>query len=308
MPKPPEDSCVRTWLIAHGIDAPFQLHADLGFVNWVYFVGDDLVLRITKEGISDEDARTEAVAVPAVCSAGLRTPALIEFDSSHACLSATVTLYKRANGVTLGQTHVESIRLPPLYQDIGREVGRLHHLVKSVPDPQGWLDRPCFFDARSELDRARKSQKIEAVSYEWIAAWLDSLEPAFETEAPRVFLHNDLHPFNTLVSLDPLRLEAVLDWGDAGWGDPVLDFGTLPIWAIDWVLSGYEEVMGEVDDGFMGRLVWHDIGAALDATTEPWVETSEPWQPLTTSRWLNLTRWLANSPGRRWRRWLPPAF
>jgi hypothetical protein len=175
-----------------------------------------------------------------------------------------------------------------------------------VRRPKGWLDKPELFDARRELKRARDARKVEQVTYNWIERWLDVLQPALELPAQRVFLHNDLHPFNTLVFLEPLRLSSILDWGDAGWGDPILEFETVPIWAVDWMLEGYMHWFADLDPGFCGRLLWHNLGAALDATVDVWIETDEPWQPLTTSRWINLIRFCVADVHERWRAWMPP--
>lgn len=301
-----DDALISAWLEDQGLGGqPFHRLDDTGFVNWVYAVGDDLILRVNKLEVIDEDAYTEAVAVPVVVAAGIRTPRLLQFDTSKSTLPSITSLYERAPGVTLGRTRVDQRELPSLYRELGREIGHLHTRVTECPDPNGWLDRAEVFDARKELDRARAAMKVEAVTYDWLAAWLDIVEPAFSVEPPRVFLHNDLHSFNTMVSQEPLSLTAILDWGDAAWGDPMLDFETMPIWAVDWLLEGYREAGAEVHDTFRGRLLWHDIGAALDATTEPWIETSEPWQPLTTSRWVNLTRLMAGSKCDDWKRWMP---
>jgi aminoglycoside phosphotransferase (APT) family kinase protein len=34
-------------------------------------------------------------------------------------------------------------------------------------------------------------------------------------------------------------LLAIIDWGDAGWGDPALELAQVPVPAIDLVLDGY---------------------------------------------------------------------
>lgn len=305
--RPIDDALISVWLDARGLGGrPFQRLDDTGFVNWVYAVGVDLILRVNKLEVEDEDAYTEAVAVPVAIAAGIRTPKLLDADLTKSILPTVASLYERAPGATLGRIHVDQRELPALYRELGREVGHLHTRVKECPDPNGWLDKAGLFDARKELDRARAAMKVEAVTYDWLASWLDVLEPSL-SGAPIVFLHNDLHSFNTMVTEGPLRLSAILDWGDAAWGDPALEFETMPIWAVDWMLEGYREAGATVDETFHGRLLWHDIGAALDATTEPWVETSEPWQPLITSRWVNLTRLMAVPPSESWRRWMPPS-
>lgn len=296
---------VSRWMKAQGLSGePIRLLPDVGFVNWVYQLGDDLILRVTKSGGDSCDAYTESVAVPAVVSAGLMTPKLLVFDDSRRVVSTVVTLYEKAPGVTLGRQRVDQRELPALYRQLGEQLGILHDRVKSCDDPDGYLDKPEMYEAREYLDEARRKRKVEAVSYDWLLGWLDRLEPGLDRVPEPVFLHNDLHSFNTMIDLDPLALTAVIDWGDAGWGDPAIEFGFMPIWAVDWMLQGYERIR-LVDDGFFARLLWNDIGAALEASIKPWVETDEPWQPLTSSRWINLIRFAAEPGGRRWARWMP---
>jgi hypothetical protein len=298
---------VLAWLIKNGFGgSPFRLLPDTGFVNFVYAVGDDLILRVRKPGVDSLDSFTEAVAVPVAVAAEVLTPRLLQHDFSHDIFPTEVTLYERAPGVTLGLEEVDQRELPSLYRELGEQVGLLHENVRSCDDPHGWLDVAEYPDAREELELARQACKVESISRDWIARWLEILIPALGTCPGSVFLHNDLHSFNTLVEIEPLRLSSILDWGDAAWGDPMLDFETVPIWAVDWMLEGYESVRGPVEDGFFGRLLWHDIAVALETTRNPWVERSYPWQPLTTSRWINLIRLGLGDYDPRWKPWLPP--
>jgi aminoglycoside phosphotransferase (APT) family kinase protein len=303
---PIPDEAIAAWLESRELGhLEYTRLPNTGFVNWAYLVGDELVLRVNKPDVDDVDAYTEMVAVPLAVAAGVNTPELLLFDESKSILPTVATLYRRAPGVTLGRLRVDQRELPALYEEIGEQLAILHSGVKNCDDPNGWLDHPEITDAREQLDIARREMKVEAVSYDWIARWLDILEPAISPTVANAFLHDDLHSFNTVVFEQPLRLSAVLDWGDAGWGDPMIDFCTLPIWAVDWALRGYCRIAGPVDDHFIGRILWNDIALALDATIDPWVETPEPWQPLTTSRWINLIRLFSMELDSRWNRWLP---
>jgi hygromycin-B 7''-O-kinase len=301
-----ESERIARWLRVRGLgDRTIVQLADIGFVNRVYLIGSDLVLRITKNVGDAEDALTETVAVPVAVEAGLKTPALIEFDDSKSIFQSVVSLYEKSEGLTMGRQSLSLGELPSLYLEVGEQLGILHREVKVCSDPNGYLDIPESFNPRALLDHARTSRKVEAVSFDWVSRWLDILEPGITPRPDNVFLHNDLHSFNVMVHLEPLRLSAILDWGDAGWGDPALEFGTMPIWAVDWILSSYEKSFRPVDEGFFARLLWHDLGAALEASINLWVETDEPWQPLTTSRWINLARLFAHPKDPRWAQWLP---
>lgn len=293
-------------LAAHGYGGrPIRPRPDTGYVNWVFEVGDDLILRVCKPHVGCEDGRTEALVVPLVVAAGIRTPELLVFDESQDLLPASWTLYRRAEGDALAETHADQSRLPDLYRDLGREIARIHTRIKPFADPKGWLDKGEFFDPRAELERAREALKVEMVSRDWLLAWIEKLEPAMTLPRDPVFIHNDLHAGNTLIRPDTLQLTAVIDWGDAAWADPVLDFETMPIFALPWALEGYREEGGEVDETFIGRLIYHDIGAALEAGTDEWLPGPLPWAPLTSSRWINLIRLLSTNLPKEWHPWLP---
>jgi hypothetical protein len=58
-------------------------------------------------------------------------------------------------------------------------------------------------------------------------------------------------------------LLALIDWGDAGWGDPTLDFAAVPLDSISAVLEGYDrtERLGDYPEA---RFVWDRLHNALD--------------------------------------------
>src|SRR5690349_10204951 len=97
-----------------------------GYVNWVFAVGEDVILRVTKPEIDPSDTYTEAVAVPAAIAAGIRTPKLIAFDDSRQHLPYVYTLYERAPGVALAEVRVDQAELPRMYQELGGEVAAIH--------------------------------------------------------------------------------------------------------------------------------------------------------------------------------------
>lgn len=60
-------------------------------------------------------------------------------------------------------------------------------------------------------------------------------------------------------------LLAIIDWGDAGWGDPALEFGQAPMAAIPYLLEGYRDVAPELlGDAPEARIVWDQIVSLLD--------------------------------------------
>ena len=64
---------------------------------------------------------------------------------------------------------------------------------------------------------------------EKIEEFLDQLAPHVSAVGhERCFVHNDVHEMNVMCTRAG-DLLAIIDWGDAGWGDPVLDFVAVPL-------------------------------------------------------------------------------
>jgi aminoglycoside phosphotransferase (APT) family kinase protein len=61
------------------------------------------------------------------------------------------------------------------------------------------------------------------------------------------------------------ELLALIDWGDAGWGDPALDFASMPIAAVEHARAGYDEVTSILrgDETFEHRMMWARLDGAL---------------------------------------------
>ncbi len=287
-------------LARHGVFEAAEAMASQGIANDVYAVGAELILRVAKSEEFEEDARTEAVAVPAVFAAGVKTPELLVFDDSRQDLPFAFTLYRRAPGQDLASLDPDDAQLPALYQMVGEELQSLHQKVKNIQDPKGWLDHPVDPKPHIALEKARKAHKIDAMNGRWLEQWIDHLVKASPYPGPPVFLHNDLHAGYTMVEPESLRLTGLIDWGDAGWGDPAIDFQRFPAWALPWALEGY----GAHDPGLPGRALAGMIEEVIDATIDEWEPWPTPWTCPTAVRWINLMRLISERP-RSLRDWLP---
>jgi aminoglycoside phosphotransferase (APT) family kinase protein len=293
---------IEAFLQAHGLPVgPLEEIQGQAVVNWVFFVGEEHVLRINRPTIETDDAYTERVAVPAVRAAGIRTPELLVFDDSRAILDSVVTVYERAPGAALGRLPWRAEGLRAMYEDLGREIARLQQRVTHLDDPRGWLDEETVADLEALIPEARASQQIEDVTAAWLERWAERLAPAVRERGPRVFAHQDLHAFNTLVDGER-RLSALIDWGDACWADPSTDFCCAPIWAVPWMLTGYEAEGGVADSAFVGRIVRESLGTLLDWEEHP---GPEPWAPQSSSFWANFVRLTRLDLDNRWTPWLP---
>ena len=304
MPEPFTIGQLQPFLDKHSLSGEAK-HIGSGYINWVYSVGDDTIVRTTKQGMDPEDSYTEAVAVPAVRKAGVQTPELLIFDDDRDALDSVVTVYTRCEGVALGSIRVDQSELPSLYREFGREVARLHTRVNDVDDPNGWLDTQYDYNLQEELDKAFEMKKLETVSYDWFCQWEKKLQPAIDSKFEKRFIHNDTHAGNTMMLTGPLRLSAIIDWGDACWGDPAQDIVKAPVWAAPWSIKGYREEGGTVDDLFVGRVMVQNVGVTLEALTGKWDIGDAPWQPMASSFWTNLVRLMAMNLPDEWKPWLP---
>ncbi|MCW5938875.1 MAG: aminoglycoside phosphotransferase family protein [Fimbriimonadaceae bacterium] len=293
----------RAFLRSHGLpEGPLTEISGQAWVNWVFLVGESHVLRINRITVETDDAYTERVAVPAVRKAGIRTPELVVFDDSRSVIDSVVTVYEQVEGRALGRLPWRLEGLREVYTELGVEIARIQQRVTEVDDPHGWLDEETVSDLGELVPEALESGKIEAVTAAWLEDWASRLDPAGASRGLMVFAHQDFHSFNLLVSGEPMRLNSVIDWGDAGWADASCDFCSAPVWAVPWMIEGYEAEGGVVDEAFVGRILTEAVGTLLDWEDHP---GKEPWAPQVSSFWANLVRLMAMDLDSRWSPWLP---
>jgi aminoglycoside phosphotransferase (APT) family kinase protein len=119
-----------------------------------------------------------------------------------------------------------------------------------------------MYDPRRSLAESIAADRITAADAADVARWLDTLEPRLAPVAP-VFVHNDIHPWNVMVDPATSELVAIIDWGNAGTGDPALELIGMPLAALPAMLDGYRAEGGTVDPGMTARLVWGGLALAL---------------------------------------------
>jgi aminoglycoside phosphotransferase (APT) family kinase protein len=147
---------------------------------------------------------------------------------------------------------------------IGRELARLHTRVRTCPDPHGWLDHPDReLDPHGRVGILGSDFQLDPSLADDVRGWIDRLSPATKDDQPRCFLHNDLHAMNAMCTRDG-KILALIDWGDAGWGDPALDFAEIPFPAVDQVVAAYKaEAPGNLDHHAWSRILWDKLARAL---------------------------------------------
>ena len=211
-----------------------------------------------------------------------------------------MTVYRRVHGDTLGLVLDRRTDWSAALRGIGRDLARLHLEVTAVDDPDGWLDQPDTEDARKWLEACARAGLVGA-ERRLVERWIDRLEPAAHTRVQPRFLHNDVHPLNVMVDRAGDYV-ALLDWGDAGWGDPPIEFATLTVDRLGSLLDGYGEgAPALIDDQFAGRIFWNQIGHALRKAAMP----RSPQRAAAALDGLARLAAFAGAGEERWRAWLP---
>src|SRR5262245_11090733 len=249
----------------HGMSGRWEPLPSTGLANHLYATRE-IVLRVATDhpdGVMD--ARTESVAAPVARAAGIRTPGLIAFDDTRTLVDRPFSLWERVHGDTLGLVNLSDRLAADVWRAVGRELARLHLRVRECPDPDGYLDDPgreqnldavlkALVDVRRvDLDMARRVERL-----------IDELCPHLDGGVDVRFVHNDVHPMNVMCSTTGALL-AIIDWGDAGWGDPTLDFAAIPLEAMSSALEGYEaEAPGLLGRFPQARFAWDKLCEAMD--------------------------------------------
>jgi aminoglycoside phosphotransferase (APT) family kinase protein len=257
---------VDAMFVRHGIPGPWVPMPATGVANRVYAT-QGIVLRIaTDHPESISDARTESVAAPVAHAAGISTPRLIAFDDSRTLVDRPFSLWERVHGKTLGLLELRPTQLADAWRQVGRQLFRLHERVTACPDPNGYLDTPGReMDLYPLLNRLVKGGYIDAATAKKIAQLISELAPSVAGSGGVRFLHNDVHAMNVMCSPEG-NLLALIDWGDAGWGDPTLDFAAIPLDALPHALEGYElEAPGALGAFPKARFIWDKLHAAMEA-------------------------------------------
>ena len=237
--------------------------ASTGVANWVYATRD-VVLRVaTDHPDGVPDARTESIAAPAAHAAGILTPRMIAFDDTRAIVDRPFSLWERIQGRTLGHVTLSPAAASAAWRAVGRELARVHRLVTVCPDPHGYLDTPGDEpDADQLLAALVAGGRLDGRAARDIAAACRALETA---PAPDVaFTHGDAHRMNVMCG-DAGELLALIDWGDAGWNDPMVDFASMPLDVIPSAIGGYETEAGApLNPASRARLIRGKVVSALD--------------------------------------------
>jgi aminoglycoside phosphotransferase (APT) family kinase protein len=272
-------------LAQYGIPGPWTPLPALGVANRI-FATSDVVLRVATDhpdGIAD--ARTESVAAPVASAAGILTPRMIAFDDTRTVVDRPFSLWERVHGETLGFATLTRRQVADVWRGVGSELAKLHLRVRECADPNGFLDQPARDqDIGGILKRLLNEGRLDIDTTRRVERMAEELRPRVAEVYELRFIHDDIHPMNVMCSPDG-ELMGILDWGDAGWGDPALDFAAIPADDVSYALQGHEaEAPGLLGRDPEARIAWNKL---LDGLGDLW-ET--PPTPLDLSALHELVR------------------
>ncbi len=191
-----------------------------GIVNEVWMTSSHVV-RINKDPELIEDCFTEAVAAPAAWKAGVLTPEPLLFCGGDDLTSRPYSIFAKARGVHLAAAS-PLVDPKAFFCALAKEMRVIHQMILTVSDPDERLDPAWLVSIDDIRDKA-----VNPACLGYTSRANDLAEALEGPEWPGfAFCHQDLHPENTMV--EGGKLTAILDWGDAGWGDPACDLRFIP--------------------------------------------------------------------------------
>jgi len=288
----------------HGLDiaAGVERLPDAGIVNAIYRLGADAILRVPRNHPGCiADCRAEAIAAPAARAAGVRTPRLLAFDDGLDIVPVPYTICERVPGQALERLGIEPDAAADIWRAVGRDLARLHAGVTVKGAVAGLPEMFWREDPRTLLVRRAEEGWLTGLEVGWLTAWLDRLAPAALAPMPIRVLHGDVQWANVLVSPDPLRYEALLDWGCASLGDVACDFAGLPLRAVPHLLAGHREIAPpDGNDTIEARIVWRHLQIVLHLLPRGAVP-GRSWAERPLPMLLEILRCFLDPPDERWR-------
>ena len=276
------DEQLKAIIRRHGVAGEHvELIRSAGVINSVYLIDGRYVLRVPRrigEGI--RATYTESVVLPIVNRIGIRCPGLVAFDDALDIVDVPFTIQEFIDGAPLTESSQDA--RARVFRQLGTELALLHGHLDEITAPScrpeftslfarevplfirvGRGDRIRSGDASRLLRDLRDSGNITAQQGSWFERTLSRLENLFEqaTLYPSL-LHRDITSDNIIVKEQ--RLAALLDWGNAGRGDPVIDFRRIPPAFILDTVGGYREARAlDGEDNAAERILWDRVTIAI---------------------------------------------
>ncbi|MET7460215.1 aminoglycoside phosphotransferase family protein [Nonomuraea sp. NPDC005501] len=289
----------------HGITAEQVRPLPAGVANRVFLLGDDLVLRIPRTKQFLPDLVKEVAVIPAALHAGVRTPEVVAFDDTCSVVDVPYMVLARARGTDLADLDLPAADADRVHHQVGRELAKLHRLSPATAPDLPAVPVEDDADPWALTDRLLVAGWIDAEAARWLTGWFDRLSAHLPADPSPVLVHGDIAPQNLLVSPATAELNGIVDWGDAQWADPAVDFAKMPLTGIPAMLDGYRQATGERTSGstpsWEARVLWFHLTWALGRLPDPVPRPGERhWTAPPAGRLLGLLRFFASAPPAPW--------
>lgn len=273
----------------------------IGIINAVYALDDDLILRVPREGASEiASALRESIAVPLAKGAGVRTPELIYFDDARSLLPVPYMVYERVKGETLELLGLEPEATPQVWRELGVDYARLHTGVTRAEE-NTQLEAPPFTPPQELVEELASKGVFTVQESTWLQNLIGPLATHINQSENQVFCHGDAQGTNIMVTPGTYEYLAVIDWGSVTWANPAHEFRSLPMRAVPFVFEGYRSVT-DIDDEFEARILWWQLQSVFSALhRDPLPNLSSlSWAERPMSQLFELIRFLSNPSNERW--------
>ena len=168
-------------------------------------------------------------------------------------------------------SHLEQVDPSVVGASYGAALRAVHALV-----PEALGERPRGKSHLIDLVEMRRTlASVRRHTPEWVAdraeAWVARTAARDAEDVAVCFVHNDLFPEHVYVDPSSGRVSALIDWADACWDDPAIDFAPLAWLLGDAFLDSALGAYGGDADGLRERAVrlgtlcsLHDVDAAAN--------------------------------------------
>lgn len=265
--------------------ARFGLRADeirshpSGAANQAYTLGPALFLRVPRSAEFERDLAKEAAVIPIARSAGVRTPEIVAQGSEP----VPYMVLERVHGAEV----TAAVADETIWSDLAEQLARLHQF------PVGTLagvHTDTGGDPFVLVDRLAVAGYFDRDLATWLRDWFDRLSQSFDPNGPVVLLHGDVAPQNLLSSRGGDRV-TIIDWGDAVYGPPAMEFAKLPLEQAALVVNRHvDHVPGAHLTELAAGTLWYHLCWGLAGLARQPQPHERHWTAPPASRLLGLLR------------------
>jgi len=277
----------------HGVPPEQVTEVAGGVANRGFVLGDALFLRVARPGFED-DLGKEAGVIPFARSAGVLTPAIVEYDDSRALIDAPYVVMERVHGT-------EPTEVPV---GLAEHLARLHEAERTDVDG---VPEDDSRDPWRTVDHLAEHGYLDLGTAKWLSDWFTRLADRFDRNEPKVLIHGDVAAHNLLAGPDG-ELRALIDWGDAAWAPRAMDFAKLPLEHVAAILPDYinqtrashTRRRTPQEDEIAAAALWFHLHWGLGKlAAKPW-PGQRHWTAPPASRILALLRFFTTNPPTPW--------